>query len=151
MIIEPITLDLKVRCPVEHAFRVWTTDIARWWPLDHTVGRQPGLVVVLEPVIGGRIYERHPDGQELDWGVVTEWEPPRLLAYTWHLGRTVADATDVRIRFRAVDAQRTRVEIEHWGWERLGAAGEGWRDRNRGGWASLLPHYQRSVEASAAS
>ena len=35
----------------------------------------------------------------------------------------------------------TRVEIEHAGWERLGAEGETWRDRNHGGWATLLPHF----------
>ena len=35
----------------------------------------------------------------------------------------------------------TRVEIEHRGWERLGTGGADWRDRNRGGWATLLPHY----------
>ncbi len=35
----------------------------------------------------------------------------------------------------------TRVEIEHRGWEALGAEGESWRDRNRGGWATLLPHF----------
>jgi hypothetical protein len=149
MIIEPITLDLEVGCPVEHAFRVWTTDIARWWPLDHTVGQRPGLAVVLEPTVGGRIYERQPDGREVDWGVVTAWEPPGILAYTWHLGRTADQATDVRIRFEPVDGQRTRLQIEHRGWERLGDEGQGWRDRNSGGLATLLPHYQRFADAAA--
>jgi hypothetical protein len=40
----------------------------------------------------------------------------------------------------------TRVEIEHRGWERLGAQGEEWRDRNRGGWRTLLPHYVATIE-----
>jgi hypothetical protein len=35
----------------------------------------------------------------------------------------------------------TTVEIEHRGWESLGAEGKDWRDRNRGGWATLLPLY----------
>ncbi len=150
MTIEPINLDLEVRCPVEHAFQVWTADIGRWWPLDHTVGQHPGLIVVLEPALGGRIYERHPDGREFDWGVVTAWQPPALLAYTWHLGRPAADATEVRIRFQPLDDQRTRVQIEHRGWEQLGADGEDRRDRNRGGWKSLLPHYRRFADGIAA-
>jgi hypothetical protein len=41
----------------------------------------------------------------------------------------------------ASGAATTRVEIEHRGWERLGSGGEEWRDRNRGGWATLLPHF----------
>jgi hypothetical protein len=39
------------------------------------------------------------------------------------------------------------VEIEHRGWERLGADAQTWRDRNGGGWATLLPHYQAAVAA----
>ncbi len=42
-------------------------------------------------------------------------------------------------------ARRTRVEIEHRGWEALGVAAEDWRDRNHGGWAALLPHYVAAV------
>jgi hypothetical protein len=35
----------------------------------------------------------------------------------------------------------TRVEIEHRGWERLGAAGPSWRDANYGGWSTLFPRF----------
>lgn len=143
--IEPISLSFEVECPAEHAFDVWTADISRWWPLDHTVTNDRGLTVVLEPGVGGRIFERSATGQEHDWGMVTTWEPPTLLAYTWHLNRTPDDATDVEIHFRPVGDTRTRVEIEHRGWERLGVDGPAWRDRNGGGWATLLPHYQRYV------
>ena len=125
--IEPIRLAFEVACPVERAFEVWTADIDRWWPADHTVTGVGDLLVVLEPRPGGRIFERTPGGVEHDWGEVTIWEPPTRLGYLWHLRRDRADAT--------------RVEIEHRNWERLGADGETWRDRNRGGWETLLPHY----------
>jgi len=39
----------------------------------------------------------------------------------------------------------TRVEIEHRGWERLGPAAAQWRDRNQGGWQSLLPHFIAAI------
>lgn len=80
------------------------------------------------------------------WGEVTIWEPPARFGYLWHLRRDRVDATDVEIRFIARDAATTLVEIEHRAWERLGAGGQEWRDRNRGGWESLLPHYRRAVE-----
>jgi len=41
----------------------------------------------------------------------------------------------------------TRVEIEHRGWEALGAEAESWRDRNHGGWATLLPWFVAAAEA----
>ena len=139
--IEPIRLSFEVDCPVERAFDIWTARIAQWWPKDHTVSADDDLIVVLEGRAGGRIFERQRSGVEHDWGEVTAWEPPTRLGYTWHLNRDRSDATDVEIRFIAHGQAATTVEIEHRGWERLGADGESWRDRNRGGWATLLPHY----------
>jgi uncharacterized protein YndB with AHSA1/START domain len=105
--------------------------------------------VVLEPRPGGRIFERTAAGAEHEWGKVTIWEPPSRLVYLWHLRRDRADATEVEIRFLPLGQATTRVEIEHRGWEALGAGGEESRDRNHGGWATLLPHYVAAVAASA--
>jgi uncharacterized protein YndB with AHSA1/START domain len=144
-VIEPIRLTFEVDCPVDHAFEVWTGRIAQWWPTDHTVSAEDDLTVVLEGRPGGRIFERRTSGVEHDWGAVTIWEPPDRLGYTWHLNRDRSDATDVVIRFIARGDTATQVEIEHSGWERLGADGEAWRTRNNGGWATLLPHYIRAA------
>jgi hypothetical protein len=149
--IEPIRLAFDVDCPVDHAFDVWTHRIADWWPADHTVSGEASLHVVLEPRVGGRIFERLATGVEHDWGEVTAWEPPSRLGYLWHLRRDRADATEVEIRFVDRGDATTRVEIEHRGWERLGAEGEEWRDRNRGGWATLLPRYQAAAGSAASS
>lgn len=146
--IEPIRLVVELDCPAEHAFEVWTARIGTWWPLDHTATGQPGLAVILEGRPGGRIFERTPAGAEHDWGEVLAWEPPARLVYSWHLRRDRADATEVEIRFVALERSRTRVEIEHRAWERLGAEGEDWRDRNRGGWSTLLPHYRTAAESA---
>ena len=139
---DPLTLTFEVACPVDHAFRTWTADIARWWPRSHSVTAADGLEVVLEPRAGGRIFERTPAGDEHDWGEVLAWEPPHRLTYLWHLRFDRADATEVEITFTAAGAG-TRVHIEHRGWERLGSVAEERRDRNRRGWASVTEHYRR--------
>jgi hypothetical protein len=143
---DPLRLSFDVACSAQHAFAVWTSHLGVWWPSDHTVTGRADLVVVLEGGIGGRIYERTPDGVEHDWGEVTVWKPPTQLAYLWHLRRDRADATEVEIRFVPRGAAATRIEIEHRGWERLGDAGGEWRDRNRAGWTALLPHFQAAIE-----
>jgi uncharacterized protein YndB with AHSA1/START domain len=139
--IEPLRFTFEVACPVEHAFAVWTAQTSRWWPISHSVTVEPGLAVIFEGRIGGRIFERTPAGHEVAWGEVTAWEPPHRLAYLWHLRADRADATEVEIRFVAQGDAVTRVEIEHRGWERLGARGPDRRDANRSGWIGLLPHF----------
>jgi len=147
-VIEPIRLSFDVDCPADHAFDVWANRISMWWPADHTVSVEDGLTIILEGRAGGRIFERTAGGSEHDWGEVTIWEPPSRLGYLWHLQRDRADATEVEIRF--IDqGSSTRVEIEHRGWERLGAGGETWRDRNYGGWSTLLPHYVKAAAGSS--
>jgi uncharacterized protein YndB with AHSA1/START domain len=138
---EPLRLSFEVACPAAHAFAVWTERISTWWPAGHTVSAEPGVRVVIEPRVGGRIYERTAGGTEHDWGQVTAWDPPRRLGYRWHLRQDRADATDVEITFADRDGGATLVEIEHRGWERLGERGPGARQANSGGWQGLLPHY----------
>jgi uncharacterized protein YndB with AHSA1/START domain len=147
-VIEPIRLAFELDCPADHAFQVWTDQIGTWWPLDHTVAAEPGLAVVLEGKPGGRLFERTPAGVEHDWGEVLVWEPPSRLVYSWHLRRDRADATEVEIRFVPIGRRGTRVEIEHRAWERLGSEAEAWRDRNLGGWSTLLPHYRVAAESA---
>ena len=143
--IEPLSMTFEVQCSAEHAFETWTTRIGHWWPADHTVSGEPDARVVLEGRPGGRIYERTSSGAEHEWGEVIAWEPPRRLVYLWHLRRDRTDATEVEINFIALGDASTRVEIEHRGWQRLGARGADWRDANRGGWSALLPHFVAAV------
>jgi uncharacterized protein YndB with AHSA1/START domain len=139
----PLRLSVDVACPPEHAFAVWTDRFSLWWPADHTVTGDPAQVA-LEPRLGGRIYERAKDGTEHEWGEVTVWDPPERLGYRWHLMRDPIDATEVEIAFRA-HGSGTRVDIEHRGWEQLGADADLWRTRNRTGWSTLMPHFVEAV------
>ncbi len=145
---DPLRFSFDVACSSDHAFATWTSEIGTWWPPDHTVTGQAERVV-LQSGIGGRIYERGPDGVEHDWGEVTAWEPPTRLAYLWHIGRERVDATEVEIHFLAQGAALTRVEIEHRGWERLGAVGEDRRSQNLGGWQTLIPFFQAAIPKGA--
>jgi uncharacterized protein YndB with AHSA1/START domain len=142
--LEPIQISFDVDCEVDHAFELWTARTSLWWPPSHSVSTEEGLQVVFETRVGGRIFERTPGGVEHDWGEVLEWEPPHRLVYLWHLRADRADATEVEIRFNA-QSIGTQVEIEHRGWERLGAPAIPRREGNLAGWGGLLPHY---VEAA---
>ena len=143
--IEPLRLSYDVECPRDHAFAVWTTRLSSWWPKGHSASGDPDTVVVFEPRLGGRIFERTSAGTEIDWGEITLWNPPAQLGYRWHIARDASDATEVEISFVAVDGERTRLEIVHDGWEHLGAEGPAWREANTGGWNALMPAFLGDV------
>jgi Activator of Hsp90 ATPase homolog 1-like protein len=145
-VIEPITLEFTVACSAAHAFEVWTRRTTSWWPSTHSVSQDAGLTVTIEPRVGGRIYERTPDGSEHDWGEVTRWEPPSTFAYRWHLRQDIDDATEVAIGFSDID-EGACVTIVHAGWEQLGDRAPGLRERNTQGWAGVLPSFRRVCEA----
>jgi hypothetical protein len=145
---DPLRISFEVACSAAHAFHVWTDRIDTWWPRDHTATSIPGASIRLEKRVGGRLFEKTPNGDEHLWGTVTAWSPPERFGYTWHLRRDAADATDVDIRFVPL-GERTRVDIVHSGWERLGSEGPGWRDRNQGGWSGVLPHFRAEAERIA--
>ncbi len=139
--IEPLRISFQVDCAAALAFDVWTQRFSTWWPVSHSVTGERDVSIVLEPRIGGRIFERTSGGQEYDWGRITLWEPPHRLGYLWHLRQDRADATDVEVRFQPLDASTTLVEIRHQGWDRLGARGSQLRNANQAGWSGLVPHF----------
>jgi uncharacterized protein YndB with AHSA1/START domain len=143
---DPLEIAFSVECPVERAFDLWTRRMSMWWPSGHSVSADPDLSVTFEPRAGGRIYETTSAGDEHDWGEVVEWEPPRRLVYLWHLRFDRSDATEVEVSFEPAEAG-TAVTIVHRGWERLGAAAEERRERNRRGWGGVIEHYREACAA----
>jgi hypothetical protein len=142
-------LSFDVNCTPDVAFRTWTTRASTWWPPGHSFSNEHGIEVVFEERVGGRIFERTASGVEHEWGRMTVWEPPTRLAYSWHLRFSPDEATDVEIRFVDLDQGRTRVEIEHGGWDRLGELAPVRREGNRLGWTSVFPHFAEAVERGA--
>jgi len=145
---EPLVLRYELACAADHAFDVWTQHLGAWWPKGHSASGDPATRVVLEPGVGGRIYERTSDGREIEWGRITMWDPPRRLHYSWHIASDPSEATDVELRFVDLAGGRSRLEIVHTGWDRLGADGSSRRDANTAGWQALVPAFASAVAAS---
>ena len=145
--IDPLRLSYEIRCSPEHAFEVWTTRVSTWWPKGHSASGHPDTLVVLEPRQGGRIFERTPDGTEIDWGQITLWNPPHQLGYAWHITRDRSDATDVELTFVDLGDGTTRLDIVHTGWERLGVEGPVFREANTNGWGALVPNFIVAAES----
>jgi uncharacterized protein YndB with AHSA1/START domain len=133
-----------VAAPVEQAFETFTERLGEWWPTDtHSIGHDRVEAVILEGAVGGRLFERHFDGEEASWGRVLAWEPPTRLVLEWRVNEEWPAPTEIEVRFSA-EGDGTRVELEHRGWERLGAsAAESSANYNKGWDVVLAPFVAR--------
>ena len=62
-----IRKSVTVGVPVETAFAVFTEQIGSWWPLaTKSVGQEDSIGLVIEPQVGGRVYEQVRSGEEHD-------------------------------------------------------------------------------------
>lgn len=114
----PVRQSVTVTASTAHTFRVFTSRLAEWWPLDPFSfgGSDRVATVTLDPRVGGEVVEHWHDGTARAWGTLLTWEPPTGFAMTWNI---TGEPTEVELRFVAVDEFRTRVDLEHRGWENL--------------------------------
>jgi uncharacterized protein YndB with AHSA1/START domain len=136
---------VSVEAPQAIAWRVFTQNMAKWWPLaTYKIGKANAVDALIEPRVGGRWFERGEDGSTCDWGRVIIWEPHSRLVLSWDIDANwqydPALNTEIEIRFIAEGTARTRVELEHRRLDRYGAR----RDEMRtifdktGDWGRLL-------------
>ncbi len=149
---------LRVEAPQAVAWRVFTEQMGRWWPLDnYKIGKTRAIDAIIEARVGGRWYERGDDGSACDWGRVLAWEPPARLVLSWDItadwqyDRTLQ--TEIELRFIS-DGTATRVELEHRRLDRYGVR----RDQMHsifgdegGGWGKLLEMFARVAADVAAT
>ncbi len=142
---------VRVQVPVERAFSLFVERMETWWPASHQIGETPFQLIVVEPRVGGRWYERDAAGNQRDWGTVLRWEPPQRVTLSWHMGPDwrcdpdLARASEVEIRFRPDGEEATVVELEHSKIERHGEGYEKFRAAldGPGAWSEVLGGYAR--------
>jgi uncharacterized protein YndB with AHSA1/START domain len=146
---------VTVEASQQRAFEVFTAQFGTWWPKAYSIGEAEMADFVLEPKVGGRWYEVGVDGKECDTGRVTVFEPPDRLVLAWHLDARwqydpdPARASEVEVRFIAEGPTRTRVELEHRGFERHGDGGDAVRGvvDSPQGWSFCLELFRQQAAA----
>ncbi|HVA78414.1 MAG TPA: SRPBCC domain-containing protein [Candidatus Binataceae bacterium] len=137
-----IRKSIRVERPPEIAFKVFCEEMSEWWPGGF--GGKDSKPF-MEQKVGGRLYERNPDGSEYEIGRVNEYQPPSTVAFTWRAPSWDV-VTQVEIRFTA-EGGGTRVELEHRGWEQDAKTREA-RSKYDGGWDFVLGHYQSHFKSN---
>lgn len=130
----PVRREVLVKAAPARAFELFTDHLGSWWPLElHSV-----FGVGTVGFEGDQIVERL--GEQVSvWGTVTTWNPPGLIAFTWHPGEPVARATNVSVSFVA-RGEETLVTLVHTGWERALDPDAAAADYNNG-WPTVLARF----------
>jgi uncharacterized protein YndB with AHSA1/START domain len=141
-----IRRSVTVDCSVEDAFATFTERIHEWWPLSRysidsdESGSQPETVI-FQGGAGGQIYERTKKGEELKWADVIAFEPPHRFVLAWNPSREQEQPpTEVEVTF-SDEGGRTRVDLEHRGWEKLGERAAEARQGYGQGWPAVLASF----------
>jgi|PlaIllAssembly_1097288.scaffolds.fasta_scaffold134459_3 uncharacterized protein YndB with AHSA1/START domain len=130
---------VRVALPPPQAFELFTRQITRWWPFrGHSCFDDAAAGLAIEERVGGSVTETSRSGEQMTWGTLTEWAPPRAFAMRWHPGLPPAEATLLRVSFSAAPGGGTDVAVHHSGWEARGAAATGKREQYEGGWPETL-------------
>jgi uncharacterized protein YndB with AHSA1/START domain len=105
----PITRSVEIGAPPERVFRLLTEpdELVRWWP----------DAAELDPRLGGRLRFEFRGGEAVVTGVITRYEPPTALAFSWFPSQKPNHETRVEFTLTPIGAERSRLEVVHSGWE----------------------------------
>jgi len=153
MTIAPIVRTVTVKATPARAFDLFVSNMERWWPLSHHIGKTPFAAVVMEPTVGGRWFERDASGAECQWGTVMAWEPPSRILLAWQLNNQFefdpAFLTEVELSFAPADGGGAKVTLEHRNLERFGVNAEKLAGELGGGWPTILADFVGYADANS--
>ena len=133
---------VTVSVPVERAFEVFTAEIGTWWPLrTHAVDTERSETVVMEGRVGGKALRAHAVRRGARLGHARRLgaaQPHRLLLAP----RSRRKRPPRRSRSpSSPEGDGTRVDIRHYGWERLGDRLEDAIASYTEGWDKVIGRY----------
>jgi uncharacterized protein YndB with AHSA1/START domain len=125
------------------AFSLFTDEVDRWWRRGERYGGPEVTGHRFEGHVGGRFLQLSGE-EERALGVITVWDPPGRLAFTWRQRNwTPGEVTEVMITFTAEDGG-TRVTLRHRGFAQI-ASDVGCEVGYEAGWRELLGWYRESI------
>jgi uncharacterized protein YndB with AHSA1/START domain len=154
------TADTAVRCeivveaPIERAYHAFTHEMVDWWDPTHHILEGELADMIVEPRVGGHIFDRGVDGSECRWATVIAYDPPHRFAFSWNITTEWKLETDpektseVEISFTEDGPDRPRGALEHRHSERHGDGWEGMSSALGSGWPTGLERFAGYLSGS---
>jgi hypothetical protein len=146
-----IVRTVAANCSRAHAYATFTARIGEWWPPAFSASGVDLADVVIEPHVGGRVYEISKNGDEFTWGAVRAIQDGTAITMVWTLGVRAPDPTELDVRFAgditgdlADEDLAADVTLRHSGFVSDDDHG---RFESDGGWTEVLAAYKACAEA----
>ncbi len=149
---DSIVTETDIAAPPARVFQALTTsrELARWfsdpscpikkWQMDARLGGHYGYATEKGTVVVNGVSAFECEGE------ILEFDPPRLLVYTWVANWHLDQALRTVVRWELTPtAHGTRVKVTHSGLASEAAA----REDYRGGWPGVLASLQAFSEGKA--
>jgi uncharacterized protein YndB with AHSA1/START domain len=138
-------LQITIHATPAKVWKAMTKDVSKWWP-SHYHSSEETKTFVMEPKVGGRIYEDEGDGAGAEWGRIIVFQPDQKLVWTGdHFGSFGNNWGRFYLTLQLVkNHQGTTIEIEDSGY---GMLDPGTPASLKAGWQELYgQHLKQYVE-----
>ena len=149
---DPIQKSIDVPLSPNEAFKLFTEEIANWWPSEtFSVSAERGKKprdITFGTHKGDQIIEVTEQGEQHVWGTIEAYDPGVFLSFSWHPGKGEDQATFVKLAFEE-KGSGTNVALTHGGFEVLGDLADAVSNSYLQGWDLVLGCYQQPAKVPA--
>jgi uncharacterized protein YndB with AHSA1/START domain len=140
-------IEIPINAPPELVWRAFVEETGRWWLKDFYASAAAKSFIV-EPRLGGHVYEDWGNGAGALWYTVISIDPPRSLELAGHLTPAFGGPAKTYLRLDFVaDGRATRLRISDAVFGRVSDAS---MEQLRAGWEKLFGEGLKAyVEAAA--
>jgi uncharacterized protein YndB with AHSA1/START domain len=127
--------EISINASAERVFEAMTQDVSAWWGAPYLLTASP-QAIILEPQVGGRLYEQSGSGDGALWATVTTIKKNERLELTGPVGASEALHSVVTFSLEPKnEGEATLLKLSH---QAIGPFGEDTQANYNAGWQDLL-------------
>lgn len=132
-----VEFEITIAATPERVWRAFVAETSRWWLKDFYAGGEAARGFIVEPRLGGRLYEDWGDGAGVLWYTVIGLLPPQSLELAGHLTPAFGGPakTYLKLTFEPISEGRTRLRVED---SILGRVSPASLEQSKSGWELLF-------------